>query len=145
MSYITATGLYPSDYYQNDQEPLSINLNLGNVFENQSNELVQYIKTSSNILNTKINITSNNIINHINNIETFNIKNELISGSDYIWNEQILEPLNHLSSIHQVYDNNITPELDASLFRYFFLTKTELREAKTKTQIPSYSTNISYY
>jgi hypothetical protein len=107
--------------------------------------------------------TSNNIINYITNltnttlgINNLQVQNETILANKYLWNETILEPINHLSAINQVYDNNILQQLDGSLFRYFYLTKRALREVITKTTIPSYnpivvnnveylSANIAYY
>jgi hypothetical protein len=107
--------------------------------------------------------TSNNIINYITDltnttlgINNLKVQNETILANKYLWNETILEPINHLSVINQVYDNNILQQLDGSLFRYFYLTKRALREVITKTTIPSYnpivvnnveylSANIAYY
>jgi len=118
--FVSQTGSYPS-CCDTEQAPVNINLQLGNVFETQSNQLVSQINYTSNTLNNKINYTSNNIMNYINNINNFDIDNELIVGNDYNWNETVLEQLNTI------------------LFRYYYLTKNELRELKTKTTVSSYN------
>lgn len=146
--FIGATGLYPIE----------------EIITNTSNNLINYnILTSNNLINYTSNnilLTSNNIINYITTLTstTLPVNNlignkETILGNKYNWDETILEPLNHLSSITQVQSNVIPQELDSSLFRYFYFDNNELKEARQKLTIsypngtvaPNYLTNISYY
>jgi hypothetical protein len=124
-NYIGATGLYPIE----------------EIITNTSNNLANYTTNTSN------NITShyNNLLNTTlptNNIIT---KKETILGSNYEWDETILEPLNHLSTISQVQDNVLPQQLDEKLYRYYYFNNNILKEAVSKTT-PIYSTlDTSYY
>ena len=155
-NYIGATGLYPIE-----EIITNTSNNLINYTINTSNNLINYtINTSNNLINYT-NLTSNNITSYYNNLlnttlPTNNIttNKETIIGNNYAWNETILEPLNHLSTISQVQDNVLPQELDTSNYRYYYFDNNQLKEARTKTTItsypngtiaPNYVSYISYY
>ena len=77
MSYISSTGLY-SDYCE--QQPVTVNLNLGNVFENQSNQLIGLIKNTSNELIEDIDVIKYNYQQVLVDTD----KNALIKGDKMI-------------------------------------------------------------
>ena len=145
--YITATGesiyTYIDDVVYNLSNYTNITSNnLATGINATSNDVAIHISTTSNSLATHINTTSNNITSHYNNLlnttlPTNNIttSKETIIGNNYIWNETLLEPLNHLSSIYQVQDNTLPEQLDADLSRYYYFHNNELKEAVSKTAL----------
>ncbi len=155
--FIGATGLYPIQEIITNTSNNLINYNIltsNNLISytiTTSNNLIDYTDTTSNNIISYTNTTSNNITSHYNNLlnttlPTNNISTskETIIGNNYIWNETILEPLNHLSSIYQVQDNTLPEQLDADLSRYYYFHNNELKEAVSKTTLSSY-TSTSYY
>jgi hypothetical protein len=145
-NYIGAIGIYPIEEIITNTSNNLINYNILT-----SNNLISYTNTTSNNLISYTNTTSNNITSYYNNLlnttlPTNNIttNKETIIGNNYIWNETILEPLNHLSSIYQVQDNILPQQLDAYLSRYYYFNNNELKEAVSKTTLSSY-TSTSYY
>ena len=136
VDYVGATGLYPIE----------------ELINGTSNNLIYNDIFNSNILVNRILSTSNNIINYISGLtnttlpaNNITINKETVAGSSYIWDETILEPLNHLSTISQVVSNLIPQELDSSLYRYYFFDNNQLKEAKQKLAISYPTNNISYY
>ena len=155
--FIGATGLYPIEEIITNTSNNLINYNIltsNNLISytnTTSNNLISYTNTTSNNLISYTNTTSNNITSYYNNLlnttlPTNNIttNKETIIGNNYEWNETILEPLNHLSSIYQVQDNVLPQQLDVDLSRYYYFYNNELKEAVSKTTLSSY-TSTSYY
>ena len=104
--FVGATGVYP----------------IAEIITNTSNDLIANDIYNSNLLATQINSIllkgGNTIFNDTATLRTNNINTtrDTISGHDYAWDETLLEPLNHLSSVAQVQSNLIPPQLDSSLF-----------------------------
>ena len=155
--FIGATGLYPIEEIITNTSNNLINYNiltsnnLINYTNTTSNNLISYTNTTSNNLISYTNTTSNNIVTYYNNLlnttlPTNNVitTKETILGSNYEWDETLLEPINHLSSIYQVQDNILPQQLDADLSRYYYFNNNILKEAVSKTTLSSYS-STSYY
>ena len=153
--FIGATGLYPiEEIISNTCNNLIsyTNITSNNLISytnTTSNNLISYTNTTSNNLISYTNITSNNIVSYYNNLlnttlPTNNVstKKETILGSNYQWDETILEGLNHLSTITQVQDNVITQQVDEKLYRYYYFNNNILKEAVSKTSITTYLNGI---